>query len=128
MKVYSFDFGGKVREFKYTSAERRVLESRFGVGLGELIQKQVLAVDADGRPTLGGREEQTVALIHAGLKHGGSAVTETRVREWLEAEVTSKGHWMEVVSTACLAVMASGVLGYRYEAPEDEEGKEQPTS
>ena len=124
-KKYAYLLGGQDREFRYTMDDREALEDRFNCGLLELIKTKVLPTE-DGKGTGGGVLKAQVALVWMGVKHYGAAVTEKRVREWLLQEIEAKGNMFGPLAKAAEAIMASGVLGVKYEAQEDEPGKDAP--
>ena len=120
-KEFSAILGGKKRIFKYTRRDRERLEDQFGAGLMDLIKSDLLRTDAEGVPTGGGRWKVQVAIVQAGFRHHGKAVTLERVAGWLEAYVAHGGNVFEVFSQCSLAIMSSGVLGFVYEAEDDED-------
>lgn len=123
-KSFEYELGGKTRTFKYDMDAREVLEDRYDLGLQEILQRKVLGASGDG--TLrGGLFKAQVALVWLGIRHHGPAITEKKVRDWMLAEVTDKDQLFDLLTVACNAVYASGVLGLKYEEPEDADaGKE----
>jgi len=120
-KEFSANLGGKKRIFKYTMRERSRIEEQFGKGLMELVKSDLIPNDEAGVPTGGGRLKVQVALIHAGIRHGGKAVTLERVNEWLEQYVAHGGIVQEIYAQCALAIMSSGALGFVYEQDDEEE-------
>lgn len=129
MAEYKCVLGGREREFKYTKKERVEFEARFKAGMWDTIRKHVLALNEEDEPTPGGMVEAQHALVYLGLRHAGPKVTEANVSLWLEQLVEQGGNVFSVYTTASTAVLVSGVLGYKYTPPsEDEEAdpKENP--
>lgn len=121
MAEFTCVLGGRDRTFKYTKKERVEYEARFKSGMWETIRKQVLALDENDEPTPGGMVEAQHSLVWLGLRHSGPKVTESNVGDWLEKLVADGGNVFAIYTTAATAVLASGVLGYRYEPAADEE-------
>lgn len=114
-KTYTYELGGKDREFKYGMDERDALEDRFEMGLAEIIRKKVIG--ENGRE---GIFKVQVAFIHQGIKHHGPAINEAKVRAWLTAEIDQKGHLFDALTMAAKAAFASGCLGLKHEEAEEE--------
>lgn len=133
MAKFVCTLGFKEREFRYTQADREAFEEKFGgVGMWKIIREQVLALNANDEPTPGGTIKAQRALVWIGLRHSGPRVTEDAVGKWLDEEGQREGgNVFAIYSTAANAVLASGVLGMKYEMPADEEAdpkEEAPSS
>lgn len=124
-KEYAVELGGQPRTLRYTKNERKQLEKRFGCGLFELVTQQVFPCDQDNRPTGGGTWAAQIAVLHAGLKHAGPAVTETRVETWVDDHIDKDGHVITLLAPAVNAMWAQGVFGMKLDVAEldDDEGK-----
>jgi hypothetical protein len=130
VREFACDLGGERRVFKYTNAERDLLEDRFDDGLYEILYRKALSTDpATGKITGVGRRKVIVAVIWAGLKYYGKGVTERRVSEWLEQLVDEKPQTgvMEPLMAAVGCIWASGLMGvipegiFDFEAPKDDQ-------
>lgn len=130
MSEYVVELGGAKRKLIYTLKERRELEKRFSCGLLELLQKKVLpTIEVEGKTiaTGGGELDAQLTVLFMGLRHGGKALTEEKVEEWVQEGVGKGAHIIEYLVPACGAVWASGVLGrvIDIQAQQEEEGKGQ---
>lgn len=118
---FTVTLGGRERTFKWTRAVRNFLEERHNKGLLELIREDVLPCYDNGMPTGGGRWNAQVDFVWQGLRHAGPAITQSRVSEWMEALCDGGGSILEVLAPANASCLASGVLGFKYEIPSEEE-------
>lgn len=121
MAEHKVTLGGFEKPLKYTRKDRAEFEARFGAGMWEVIRKQVLALNENDEPTPGGTVDAQYALVYFGLRHNGPKWSEAKVAEYLDA-MTERGENVFAIFTKCAtAVLASGVLGYKYEAPVETE-------
>lgn len=121
-KEHSLDLGGKVRPLRYTRAERVEIENRFNCDLQSFIYERAFPV-VDGKVRLGGRLECQEALIWYGLRHNGPKITEEVVSKWL-SEGIEKGVSIYVpLTTAILAIISSGLLGWTPPVTPDDDDK-----
>ena len=122
MADFKCTLGGREREFKFTRKDREDFEEKFdGQGMWRVIRDQVLALNENDEPTPGGTIKAQRALVWIGLRHKGPKVTEDAVGQWLDDLGREGGNVFAVFSTAANAVLASGVLGIKYEIRADEE-------
>lgn len=125
-RTYTCTLGFSEREFRYTRKERVEFEKRFGAGMWDVMKRHVLALNEDDVPTPGGMIEAQHALVWLGLRHKGPKVTEENVSIWLDEEAQKGGNVFAIYGTASNAVLASGVLGFKWEAPEVEDEEADP--
>jgi hypothetical protein len=122
MADFKCTLGNRERKFLYTRKDREDFEEMFGgQGMWRVIREQVLALNEKDEPTPGGTVKAQRALVWIGLRHSGPKVTQDAVGKWLDELGASGGNEFAVYSTAANAVLASGVLGIKYEPPVDEE-------
>ena len=123
------------RVLKYTRAERVEFEKRFrhfGLpGMKDILYERVFPIKPDpandNKPmaTGGGDLEAQICLIWLGIRHNNpKRITEEQVGEWLDLAVEEGRPIVGFVATAVNAVMASGVLGFKYERDAIEEEEE----
>ncbi len=126
-KEHSIELGGRKRVLRYTRAERVEIENRFNTDLRSFVYESCFPLK-DGKPTLGGRLECQEALIWYGLRHNGPKVTEESVSKELQDLVAKGGSIYQPLSSAIVALLASGVMGWNpplaSEEEETDEGKD----
>lgn len=128
MAEHKVELGFKERTFKYTRKEREEFEDAVGRGMWTSIKEDVLALNEKGEATPGGKVKIQRLLVWLGLRHGGPRVTQDQVGTWLEELAQKGGNEFLIYMVAANAVLSSGVLGFKFELPEEEEaeGKEAP--
>ena len=128
-KKHFVTLGGRDIELRYTRSERKEIEARFNTDMRTFLYEHCFPMK-DGKLIPGGRLECQEALIWYGVRHSGPKMTEERVSELL-ADLTDKGGSIYgPITTAIVAVLASGVLGWTppQSAEEDEPGKDEEPS
>ncbi len=132
-KTYTVDLPvTQSRVLKYTRAERMEFEKRcrhFGLaGMKEILYKRVFPIEPDPNrdnqptPTGGGDLEAQILIVYLGLRHiDPKRITEERVAEWIDTAIQEDRPMLPIVATAVNAVMASGILGYKFNGFVEEE-------
>jgi hypothetical protein len=122
---YSIHVGRDEKQLRYTMAERRALEAKFGCALYELLMRRAGTENAEGFWTpLGGQWDVQVEILFQGLRHLGAAITRAKVEAWMQAAIDNEtGGTMPYLVSAANAIMASGVLGMKYARPAEEPEK-----
>ncbi len=139
-KTYTVDLPiTQTRELRYTRAERLEFEKRcrhFGLpGMKEIIYDKVFPIKPDPNndnkptPTGGGDLEAQILLVWLGIRHNNKQlITEEWTADKLDVAVNEGRPQVSFVAQAVNAVMASGILGFKWEHFVEEEEEVAPTT
>jgi hypothetical protein len=122
-KTFSILVGRDEKVLRYTMEERKSIEKTFGASLMDILKKRAFSDNGNGGwSPVGGEWEVQVEMVYLGLKHLGAAVTRKKVEEWMKAAIeTDAAGVVPYLVSAGNAIMASGILGTRYESPDEPE-------
>jgi len=135
-KTYTIDLPiTQTRELRYQRAERYEFEKRFRhfnlPGMKEILFEKVFPIMPDPndddkmQPTGGGDLEAQICFLWLGIRHHNpKRITEEQVADWVDLAMEEGRPTVSLVARAINAALASGVLGYIYEAPDPEEEPE----
>lgn len=124
MKTYSVTLGGRDRLVDFNSFDAMELHKRFGTPIIELIKRDVLGLNEEGKLRAGFSREAQIAFLAVCLRRGGwRTVNEAQVGELIDKELKGASgvtvyHLMDAASKA--AFYSGAVTGVSQDLDEAE--------